>query len=67
MPETKQDMSKTCGFSYQDNWTKANVTHEISQEEWKKWYTTHCGKCQYMCEICMYGEEQLTQQTRFTL
>lgn len=35
MPETKQDMSKTCGFSYQDNWTKANVTHEISQEEWK--------------------------------
>ena len=36
MPETKQDMSKTCGFSYQDNWTKANVTHEISQEEWKK-------------------------------
>lgn len=30
MPETKQDMSKTCGFSYQDNWTKANVTHEIS-------------------------------------
>ena len=43
MPETKQDMSKTCGFSYQDNWTKANVTHEISQEEWKKWYATHCG------------------------
>ncbi|WP_417093756.1 hypothetical protein [Eubacterium sp.] len=57
MSETKQDMSKTCGFSYQDNWTKANVTHEISHEEWKKWYATHCGKCQYMCEICMYGEE----------
>lgn len=50
MPETKQDMSKTCEFKYQEK-------REMSQEEWQKWYDSNCAKCQYMCEICMYGEK----------
>ena len=28
----------------------------MPQEEWNKWFDEHCGKCKYMCEICMYGE-----------
>ena len=46
----KEDMSKTCGFS------KAS-DGKMSQDEWHKWYGEHCGKCEYMGEICMWGEE----------
>ena len=30
----------------------------MPQDEWNKWFGEHCGKCKYMCEICMYGEDQ---------
>ena len=50
------DMHESCGFQYFDLWRKANVTGELSQDEWSQWYSNHCGKCQYMSEICMYGE-----------
>lgn len=56
MPE-KKDMSNSCDFMYQDYWTKANVTHELTQEDWMQWYNEHCANCKYMCEICMYGED----------
>ena len=56
MPE-KKDMSNSCDFMYQDYWTKANVTHELTQEDWMRWYNEHCANCKYMGEICMYGED----------
>lgn len=59
MKQVKQDMSQSCGFGYNDYWIKANELHTMSQEDWKEWYGEHCGKCQYMCEICMYGEENI--------
>jgi hypothetical protein len=57
MSKTKQDMSKECNFKYSEYWVAANVLHTMSQDAWSNWYNQHCGKCQYMCEICMYGEE----------
>lgn len=51
------DMHDICGFKYNEYWLKTNITHEIKTEEFNKWYDSHCGKCKYMCEICMYGEE----------
>lgn len=56
MPE-KCDMSGTCGFKYDEYWMKVNHYHTMPQDEWNKWYNEHCGKCQYMCEICMHGED----------
>jgi hypothetical protein len=53
----KQDMSKECDFKYNEYWLAANKLYTMSQDDWSKWYSEHCGKCQYMCEICMYGEE----------
>lgn len=54
----KIDMSKECGFKYFEYWNQANHLRTMSQDEWSKWYDNHCGKCQYMCEICMHGEKQ---------
>lgn len=56
MKEGKQDMSKVCAFKCDEYRYKAHVTHEISEEAWVNWYQNYCGKCQYMCEVCMYGE-----------
>lgn len=52
----KVDMSSTCEFKYTEYWMKANMEGTLSEEDWYKWYDAHCGKCIYMCEICMYGE-----------
>ena len=54
----KQDMSKTCDFKYEEYWMKANHYHIMSQDEWMKWYSEHCGKCLHMCEVCMCGEDE---------
>lgn len=51
------DMHDICGFKYNEYRLKASITHEIKIDEFNKWYDSHCGKCKYMCEICMYGEE----------
>lgn len=51
------DMHDRCGFKYDEYWFKTNITHEIRTEEFNKWHDSHCGRCKYMCEICMYGEE----------
>ena len=56
IPE-KCDMSGTCGFKYDEDWMQANHYHTMPQDEWDKWYWEHCGKCKYMCEICMYGDD----------
>jgi hypothetical protein len=53
----KQDMSKRCGFKYNEYWSAANTSQTMPQEDWLTWYKEHCGKCQYMGEICMYGED----------
>jgi hypothetical protein len=52
----KYDMSKTCAFKNFDMW-KAHVENRITDEEYYSWYDQHCGRCKYMCEICMWGEE----------
>lgn len=57
MRDIKEDMSKNCSFKYNEYWSAANHYRTMSQLEWIKWYSENCGKCQYMCEICMYGEE----------
>lgn len=51
------DMHDICEFKYNEYRLKANITHEIKIDEFNKWYDSYCGKCKYMCEICMYGEE----------
>lgn len=53
----KEDMSEYCDFKYNEYWLAANHLHTMSQDEWNKWFDERCGKCKYMCEICMYGEE----------
>lgn len=53
----KVDMTGKCGFKYEEFWYNANKSKTMTQEDWKKWYNEHCGKCKYMSEICMYGEE----------
>ena len=53
----KCDMSGTCGFKYDEYWMRANHYHTMPQDEWNKWYNEHCGRCQYMCEICMHGDD----------
>lgn len=58
MPENnKKDMSTTCGFAYDKLWYKANITHEVTQDEWKKWYNEHCRKCCFMGEVCMHEKK----------
>jgi hypothetical protein len=57
MDGNRTDMSGTCEFKYDEYWMAANHYHTMSQEDWMKWYNEHCGKCIYMCEICMHGEE----------
>ena len=52
-----KDMSKTCNMAYQEKWLEANVYGTLSQDEWYKWYNEHCGKCRWMNEVCMYGED----------
>lgn len=51
------DMSKSCGLKYMENWIKTHLNETMSQNEWSKWYDENCGKCEYMCEVCMYGEK----------
>jgi hypothetical protein len=53
----KLDMSDTCGQNYESNWYSAHVTRTLSQEKWQKWYSEYCANCKYMCEVCMFGEE----------
>lgn len=53
----KKDMSEFCDFKYDEYWLAANHLHTMSQDKWNKWFDEHCGKCKYMCEICMYREE----------
>ena len=53
----KSDMSNLCDFKYEEHWIKANRDRTMPQEDWMKWYMNNCGKCIYMCEICMYGEK----------
>ena len=52
----KEDMSEYCDFKYNEYWLAANQLHTMPQDEWNQWFDEHCGKCKYMCEICMYGE-----------
>ena len=51
----KIDMSSTCGFKDAEMWHK-HYNHEITDEEFNKYWDNNCGKCIHMCEICMYGE-----------
>lgn len=53
----KTDMSGTCDFKYREYWLDANYFHTMTPDKWKEWFNEHCGKCKYMCEVCMYGEE----------
>ena len=61
MATEKQDMSNCCKFKYDEYWMNANYYKTMSQEVWLNWYRDNCGKCQYMSEICMYGEIALKQ------
>lgn len=54
----KQDMSGTCEFKYNEYWQDTNVHRTMSEAKWREWYNAHCGKCKYMCEICMYDENE---------
>jgi hypothetical protein len=51
----KQDMSRTCGFKDAELGFK-RASCEITDEEYDEYFDNNCGKCKYMCEICMYGE-----------
>lgn len=55
--KVKLDMSNLCNFKYEEFWMKANYYKTMEQDEWMEWYLKHCGKCKYMCEICMHGED----------
>ena len=61
MQKMKIDMSKKCGFKYYE-YRKLKSENALSQDEWNNWYNNNCGKCKYMCEICMYGEDQLNMK-----
>lgn len=52
----KKDMSGTCGFKDVEMYYKCE-NGEISNLEFLEYFNNNCGKCKYMCEICMYGEE----------
>lgn len=52
----RKDMSKSCGFHYQEYWVKANCDGTMIQEEWDDWFNNNCAKCFWMSEICMHGE-----------
>jgi hypothetical protein len=52
----KQDMSKECGFKDADMYY-ARESSKITDEEFNQYWDNNCGKCLYMCEICMCGEE----------
>ena len=52
----KLDMSKACDFKYEDYWKDANALRVMSQEDWRRWFSEHCGRCKYMGEVCMYTE-----------
>lgn len=56
MQKMKIDMSKKCGFKYYE-YRKLKSENALSQDEWNNWYNNNCGKCKYMWEICMYGED----------
>ena len=43
------DMHDICGFKYNEYRLKSNSTHEITIDEFNKWYDSYCGKCKYMC------------------
>lgn len=49
-------MSSTCGFKDMEMWCK-RASGEITDEEFYVYWNSNCGKCLYMCEICMCGEE----------
>lgn len=56
MKEQKFDMSSTC---LQDNYQTMGIKcrdGKITEEEFQDWFSTHCAKCKYMSEVCMYGE-----------
>lgn len=53
----EEDMSEFCDFKYNEYWLAANHLHTMPQDEWNKWFDENCGRCKYMCEICMNGEE----------
>lgn len=52
---SKIDMSDSCNFMYFSMFSKM-TSGNISLEEWERWYEDHCGKCEFMNEICMYEE-----------
>lgn len=56
MDNNKLDMSKECGFKDAEMWHKCS-SGEITQEELNIYWNNYCGKCVYMNEICMCGEE----------
>lgn len=51
----KQDMSATCGFKDVELYYNLQ-DGEIAQEEYNKYWDNNCSKCEYMIEICTYGE-----------
>jgi len=51
-----QDMSATCGFKDTAMYYKREIG-EITEGEYFEYYDNNCGKCIYMWEICMCGEE----------
>ena len=52
----KFDMSSQCGLQYEKLWKAAHISNTLSYDEWKEWFNSHCAKCIYMHETCMFGE-----------
>ena len=51
-----------CKQEYDERWRKANMTGELSQEDWEAWFVEHCAKCPAMSEICMADEYVMAQK-----
>jgi hypothetical protein len=51
----KQDMSEMCEFKNVELYYKLQ-NGEITQEEYDNYWDNYCSKCEYMNEICMYGD-----------
>ena len=53
---SKQDMSKECGYKDAEMHFKRDYGM-ITEEEFNEYWNKYCGRCLFMCDICMCGEE----------
>lgn len=58
----KVDKSYNCKLAYFDMCIK-RLNQEITEEEFQDWFNRYCLNCLYMCEICMYGEDDYGKET----